>query len=368
MTVEAQNGILQQPQSITVESGETVQFHVEVTGDVVSYKWEYRKVWKFFDTAMTGFDTDTLIVPATGARNGYGYRCTITFADGTVLVSDVAKLNVNTYIEITGNPNDQTVVLGYKGQFTVAAVGEGLKYQWEYRRPDGEKWSETAMEGATKPTVMIETTTSRDGYEYRCKVTDVTGKVTYSGIATMRVLSFTSHPVETFANTKDTVQFTVSVSVEEGFTYKWMYRKNAASSWMETGLDGWDTNTLNVPAKGRNGYEYRCVLTGSKNSKIESKPAVLHVGNTVEISAQPQSVTVATGETAVFTVEANDVYSYQWYYLKPGNTKWIETGAEGNKTETLTITSGKNGYRYRCEMRGLDGQIYYSEAATLTIG
>ena len=32
---------------------------------------------------MTGYNTDTLTVTATGARNGYDYRCLITFADGT---------------------------------------------------------------------------------------------------------------------------------------------------------------------------------------------------------------------------------------------------------------------------------------------
>ncbi|MBR4862928.1 MAG: hypothetical protein IKU07_00005, partial [Oscillospiraceae bacterium] len=115
---QAENAIVQQPESVTVDTGATVQFKVEVEGDVVSYKWEYRKVWKFFNTSMTGYNTDTLTVAANGARNGYGYRCTITFADGTVLVSDVAKLTVNTFITDVQNPNDQTVVLGYKGQFT----------------------------------------------------------------------------------------------------------------------------------------------------------------------------------------------------------------------------------------------------------
>ena len=360
--------ILKQPEAITAETGTEVQFKVEVEGDVVSYKWEYRKVWKFFNTSMTGYNTDTLTVSATGARNGYGYRCVITFADGTVLTSDVAKLTVNTYITDVKNPTDQTVVLGYKGQFTAGATGEGLKYQWEYKRPDGEKWIETAMEGATKMTVYIESTTARDGYQYRCRITDVTGLVTYTEPATMRVLSFKSHPVETFAATGTTVTFTVATSVNDGFTYQWQYRRNATASWTNTTMTGYDTATLSVGATlARNGYEYRCVLTGSKNSKIESKGAVLHVGDPVVITAQPQSLTATAADNAVFTVEATNVYAYQWKYSKNGTT-WYTTSAEGNQTATLTVAAkGKNGYMYRCHIYGMDGTETITDVVTLTV-
>ena len=363
--------IVKQPESVTVDTGATVQFKVEVEGDVVSYKWEYRKVWKFFNTSMEGYNTDTLTVEANGARNGYGYRCTITFADGTVLVSDVAKLNVNTFITDVQNPNDQTVVLGYKGQFTAAAEGEGIKYQWEYKRPDGERWIETAMEGANKPTVLIETTTARDGYQYRCRITDVTGNVTvYTEPATMRVLSFKSHPEETFAATGSTVTFSVTTSVADGYTYQWQYRRNATANWTNTTMTGYNTDTLTVDATlARNGYEYRCVLTGSKNSKIESKGAVLHVGDPVVINSQTEAVTVAAGEVATFTVDASNAYSYQWYYTRPGLSTWGKTSADGNATATLNVTTktSNNGYQYRCEIKGLDGVIYYTEPATLTV-
>ena len=274
---QVQNAIIRQPQAVTATSGDTVQFQVEATGDVVSYKWEYRKIWKWFDTTMEGNDTDTLTVPVTGSRNGYDYRCTVTFADGTVMVSDIAELTAVTQITNVVGPNDQTVVLGYKGQFTVSAQGEGLKYQWQYKRPDGEKWSETAMEGYNKPTVMIETTAARDGYQYRCRITDVTGNEVYTEPATMRVLSFKAHPQNASAAVGGTATFTVATSVEDGFTYQWQYSRDG-EKWMNTTMAGYDTDTLTVNVtKSRNGYQYRCVLTGSKNSKIESRAATLSV-------------------------------------------------------------------------------------------
>ena len=366
----SQGVITGHPESTKVKSGETVQFKVSVEGEVKSYKWEYRKVFKWFDTSMEGYNTDTLTVPATGARNGYDYRCLITFADGTQVYSELAELLVETEITDIQSPNDQTVVLGYKGQFSAEAKGESVKYRWYYQRPSSELWIETSMEGCTSATVMIETTTARDGYKYRCKITDITGLEVFTEAATMRVLSFVSHPETKFTPVGETVQFTVQTSVLDGFTYQWQYRRSETGNWENTTMAGYNTATLNVAAAlTRNGYQYRCVLTGSKQSKIESKVATLYVGNPVEITVQPEAVTAAVGESAVFTVEATNVYAYQWQYCGAGSTKWFNTGAEGNTTAQLTIpvTASKNGYQYRCQIYGYDGIDYFTDAVTLTV-
>ena len=369
--IVVENAIVKQPVAVTVQSGDTVQFSVVAQGEVVSYKWEYRSIYKWFNTTMEGYNTDTLTVDATGARNGYDYRCVVTFADGTVITSDMAELTVKTQIINVGSPNDQVVVNGYKGQFTASATGEGLKYRWYYQRPDGTIWSETSMEGCERPTVFIESTAARDGYKYKCKITDVTGNVVYTEVATMRVLTFKSHPQNATGSVGDNVTFTVTTSVEEGFTYQWQYRRNATATWTNTTMTGYNTDTLTVPVTAaRNGYAYRCVLTGSKNSKIESKAAVLTVTEPVKITAQPKAVTCTVGEAAIFTVAAENVASYQWQYQSATNTtRWSNTGATGNKTATLSITAttGNNGYKYRCVITGIDGNQYITEVATLTV-
>ena len=362
--------LVKHPEAVTADSGQTVQFSVETEGQVVSYKWEYRKVFKWFDTSMTGYNTDTLTVTATGARNGYDYRCLVTFADGTEVYSEPAELTVQTEITDIQSPNDQTVVLGYKGQFSAEAKGESVMYRWYYQRPSSELWIETSMEGCTSATVMIETTAARDGYKYRCKITDITGLEVYTEPATMRVLSFVSHPETKFSPVDESVQFTVQTSVSDGFTYQWQYRRSEAGTWNNTSMDGYNTATLNVAATlARNGYQYRCVITGSKNSKLESKAATLYVGDPVVITRQPEAVSAAVGEQAIFTVEATNVYAWQWEYASAGSNKWYNTGAEGNTTARLTVpvTANKDGYRYRCRIYGYDGIDYISDVAMLTI-
>ena len=362
--------IVSHPKSVTVDTGTSVTFSVSTVGRVKSYRWQYRKVYTWFETSLEGYNTATLTVPALGSRNGYDYRCVVTFMDGTVLYSNPAELIVNTYITITSHPNDQVSVVGYKGQFTVAAEGEGLKYQWEYRRPDGERWIETAMEGANKPTVYIESTTARDGYQYRCRITDAAGLVTYSNAATLRSLFFTQQPAEVFTATGSKVQFAVEASVGSGFTYQWQYRRSSSGAWTNTTMAGYNTNTLTVDAtKARNGYEYRCVLNGAKSSKIESKVAALHVGSPVTITSYTAAITAAVGDTAIFKVEAKEAYSYQWHYCKKGGTVWSKTTMTGATTNCLfvDVTKARNGYQYKCEIKGLDGELYYSEPATLTV-
>ena len=362
------NEILQQPENVTTDSGETVSFSVKAFGEIVSYQWQYRKIYKWFDTTMEGFDTDTLTLTATGQRNGYDYRCVVTYADGTVMISEPAELTVNTNITVTGNPNDQTAALGTKGQFTAAAEGEGIKYQWQYCRPNSEKWIDTAMEGATKPTVLIETTTARDGYQYRCKITDVTGKVTYTEAATLRVLSIRNHPEDQIALTGKTATFTVQTNVTEGVTYQWQYRRNATANWTNTTMTGYNTASLTVAAtKARNGYQYRCVITGAKNGKLTSNAAVLSVSDPVSITAQPENVSAAASGNAVFTIGAANVTAYRWQYSRNGTT-WYDTTATGCKTATLTVAAkGKNGYHYRCILTAADGTEIISNSATLTV-
>ena len=366
---EAAYGVTAQPENVTAESGTTATFTVAAKGEPVSYKWQYKKLHVWFDTTMEGYNTNTLTVDAVGARNNYQYRCVITYADGTKVISDAATLIVETVITINDQPNDQLVALGYKGQFTVAAEGEGLKYQWEYKRPGSDLWINTAMEGATKATVMIETTTARDGYQYRCKITDAAGNVTFSEAATMTVLSFTKNPVEARTPAGTNVTFTVETN-QAPVRYQWQYSKNG-TVWYNTTMTGYNTATLTVAATAaRNGYQYRCVITGHKASEVASKAATLYVGEAAEITAQPQDVTCAVGAVATFSVEATNAYAYQWQFYNPINAVWKNTAADGNQTATLNVTvkANNNNYQYRCVITGTDGKVVYSNAATLTVG
>ena len=83
--------ILRQPEDQRGRVGDKVTFTVGAE-NVVSYRWQFHngRVWK--DATMKGCDSPAMTVEVSQKRFGYMYRCVLTFADGTVLFSDEARI------------------------------------------------------------------------------------------------------------------------------------------------------------------------------------------------------------------------------------------------------------------------------------
>jgi len=177
-----------QPAATATTAGNQAQFAVAATGEGLSYAWQYQRAngTKWFYTTMEGFNTAELNVTATVARNGYKYRCIITDAYGNQVISEAAALTVTEKQITTSGPADQVAENG-KAVFTVAVEGENLTYKWQYQRADGTKWFYTTMEGYATNTLTVTATASRNGYKYRCIVTDAYGNETVSETATLTV-------------------------------------------------------------------------------------------------------------------------------------------------------------------------------------
>ena len=77
---------------------------------------------------------------------------------------------------ITAQPKAASVKAGKKVTFKVKAGGEGLKYQWFYQKPKTTKW--VKISGAAKATYSFTAKKTKNGYKYRCTVTNAAGSVT----------------------------------------------------------------------------------------------------------------------------------------------------------------------------------------------
>ena len=90
------------------------------------------------------------------------------------------------------------------------------------------------------------------------------------------------------------------------------------------------------------------------------------------ITAQPQSVTAASGTTATFTASAaGGALRYQWQYYNTSSKTWdsVTNSAYGGlKTATMTVpaTTGRNGLQFRCVVTNAAGTVS-SNSATLTV-
>ena len=88
------------------------------------------------------------------------------------------------------------------------------------------------------------------------------------------------------------------------------------------------------------------------------------------IVSDPSDYKGVVGETAEFIVEATgEGLTYQWEYCNEGSSKWRTSSMEGNDTATIKVPAGswRNGQKYRCVIKDVEGNTLTSDAATLTV-
>lgn len=93
---------------------------------------------------------------------------TSTGGSGIVVIRNVRK-----ELKITQQPADVTVSENGEAVFTVKAEGTELSYQWQFQPASiTTEWSNTSVTGATTSRLTIVASAYRNGYKYRCVITD----------------------------------------------------------------------------------------------------------------------------------------------------------------------------------------------------
>ncbi|MBR5451726.1 MAG: leucine-rich repeat protein [Clostridia bacterium] len=360
--------ITKQPTNESAVLGNKQKFSVSATGLGLTYRWQIKVPggsWKY--TSTKGNRTQTITVVADAVRNKYQYRCVVTDAAGKKTYSKAATITVVSP-NVSKNPSSIKVAAGDSVQFSVTASGIGIKYQWQVKAPGGS-WKNSATKGNKTKTITVSASDSKNGYLYRCVVTDVAGNKVTSKSAKLTVVKtvISKQPTSVKAAASKTTKFTVAAT-GVGIKYQWQV-KVPGGSWKNSGTKGNKTKTITVSANAvRNKYQYRCVITDGAGKKTYSKAATLTVVTT-KITSQPINKTVSSGSKASFSVRATGVgLKYRWQVKTPSG-KWTYTTTSGYKTNTLTAfaTKARNGYKYRCVITDEAGKKTYSKAATLTV-
>ena len=324
------------PKNVTAYVGTTAKFTVKASG-AESYQWYYRKnadaSWA--KTSLTGNTTATLSVKANETRSDYQYRCKVTNSDGYAY-SSAATLTVSEKPVITSQPASQTAAAGATVKFTIKADGADT-YQWYYRTSSTGSWAKSTTTGAKTATLSIAAETKRNGYQYRCKVTNAKGNV-YSSAATLTVAAkptVSTQPLNYTAGVGATIYFKVTATGAE--SYQWQYRTSSSGSWKSTTLTGNKTGTLTVKATAaRDGYQYRCKITNAAGSTY-SKAATL----TVSALQCGDNLTWKLSSSGLLTISGKGAM-YDFSAEQP--TPWREYKASDIKK--ITISSGVTSVGY----------------------
>jgi hypothetical protein len=161
-------------------------------------------------------------------------------------------------------------------------------------------------------------------------------------------------PADMTAAVGQTAVFSVEAAGHD-LSYQWYLRTPTDTGWRRITESTPSASTAALAIKAtasKDGWAFRCVVRNSHGS-VTTEQAVLSVLPAPSVTAQPEDVTVAVGQMAVFTVAADgDALAYQWYLRSPSDSGWrrITASTPSASTDTLTIP-GKasfDGYSFRC--------------------
>ena len=146
-------------------------------------------------------------------------------------------------VVITSQPQDVVVVAGGTVRFTVVAEGDGLRYQWQYKTATGTSWSNNTVSSATTAALSFTANTSRNGYQYRCKITASNGTTVISDAAKLTVVAETKPDSWEWESTiEQDEDFGITASEFNAFidhiyavaAYKKVTLSGSASTWYVT--------------------------------------------------------------------------------------------------------------------------------------
>lgn len=247
--------ILTQPQRVDALEKSTVEFKVEAQG-ATSYRWQYSESSNYWRNCTTaGCDTPSLSLKASTFRSGRKYRCVLSNEYG-VKYTDEVRLNVLSVI--SKDPVSVGVKAGHTATFTV--VGNGaVSYRWQYKGKNGY-WRNCTTPGADTDTLTVVGSSFRDGYEYRCKVSNPYCTVT-SKAAMLKIVKRPTIKTQPESKSVSLYAYAKFKTVASGdfVSYQWFYRTGPDGVWHKCSGASAVKATLSVKANAyRDGYQYRC--------------------------------------------------------------------------------------------------------------
>ncbi len=295
--------IVTQPLDQITKTGGFVTFTVVATGAApMSYQWLFNGV------ALTGATNASLTINNITPANAGPYVVAVSNAAGTAR-SQTATLTVSEPLlspSITAQPVGLTVVAGGNATFNVVAIGSApLSYQWLFNG--------AAVAKATNASLTLANVQPSSSGPYTVSVSNSVGTA-LSAPAILAVVSaptITTQPVSQTVVAGGTAGFSVVATGTAPLSYQWFFKG--------AGLDGATNATLTISnAQPANAGVYTVSVANAAGLAQSGLAALTVLAPAVAptITAQPQSVAVASGATAQFSVGAAGTapLSYQWFF------------------------------------------------------
>ena len=138
LTLSLGLAITGQPRDFTGPIDGTASFTVSAQGDGLTYQWQYKSLvdgrW-YNSSTVAGYNTASMSITVTAARDGMQFRCRITDSSGSTVTSDPAAIHVGESSGGTAAPDP--VAPRYHFDFVSGATAPTVTMPASVTMPDG---------------------------------------------------------------------------------------------------------------------------------------------------------------------------------------------------------------------------------------
>ena len=375
ITVGTPLKITTQPVNFTGAAGSTASLKVVAQGDGLTYQWYVKKTGEtsFAKSTVSSATKATFTMTLADRHDGYQYYCKVKDSHGNTINSNTVKITVGTALKITTQPSNFTGAVGSTATFKTVAQGDGLTYQWYYKKIGETSFAKSTLASGTKATYTMTIADRHDGWQYYCLVKDSRGNSVKTNTVSITVatpLKITTQPANYTGAAGSTASLKV-VAQGDGLTYQWYCKKTGATSFAKSTLSSATKATLSLTLQEKHdGYQYYCKVKDSHGNSVNSNTVKITVAAPLKITSQPVDFSGQAGDTVRLTVKASGSgLTYQWYYKKTGATSFTKsTLAAGTKaTYTMTIADRHDGWQYYCLVKDSSGSSVRSNTVTIHV-
>ena len=357
--------ITTQPKNQTVAPGQSLTLSLTATGSKLKYQWYYKKDGQTSFKQWSGRTRASETVTPNATWDGIKLYCKVTDGGGNTIQSVTVTIHVTQEtLAITVQPKSQYIVLGKPVTVSLTATGNGLSYQWYYKKSGQTSYSK--WNGRTHATETCTPDVTWDGIQLYCIVKDSGGNSVKSYIIGVSVLSISTQPESQTIISGQSL--TVSVKpTGTGLKFQWYYKKKG-----ETGFSMWGGRVRSsetvTPNDTWNGIQLYCKVTDGAGNYVNSSTATITIKSGITITQQPESQSILLGKTLTLSVSATgSELKYQWYFRKMGKTEFSVWTDRTHASETVTPNATWDGIQLYCIVKDSAGNSVKSDTITVTV-
>ena len=303
------------------------------TGNVTDMRWMFNGCSSLTSlTTPSKMGEATTDLPATFYTTD-GTATTVLSKDfaGTTLYKEGLVPQPATPLAITTKPVSAEVKDGSQATFTVSATGDGLTYQWQLCYAGDDTFRNCTFSGADMATLTVDATRARNGYSFRCVITDQHGSSITSDAAKLTIkadvaLGVALNASQTTADSGEIVTFTAVGNGGDGnYQYKFIINDTTNDKWYK--LQDYSAN---------NTIEWKATTAGTKRIMVDIKDGTgksvgknisVVVNGVPELSATftASSYEVNPGDVVTLTANGlggNGKYNYNFIINDKTDDKW----------------------------------------------